>query len=78
MMDAKAGVRLPLWVAHVAKLMEGVAPCPFCGSHKVELNDPRPVRGSKAVCCNSCGIHGPFRDTSGVAIRVWNKRKARA
>ena len=46
--------------------------CPFCGSTKIELNDPDiPTRW---VGCENCGAIGPDAKSDREAVELWNNR----
>lgn len=57
--------------------MEGLKPCPFCGSTNLtHIDEVDTERGERAVYirCQACGCHGPWYRTDGNAERFWNLR----
>jgi Lar family restriction alleviation protein len=55
--------------------MNRFKPCPFCGSHQVEIF--RNSRQEWFVACDDCGGGGPHSDFELGAIGKWNKRKCK-
>ncbi len=51
--------------------MPDVRPCPFCGSHNVDIADHR---FGYVVMCQGCGAYGPDNLSRDKAIAAWNKR----
>lgn len=61
---------------------EGLMPCPFGCDHiaDVELTqDGGPDKSSQewVVSCGCCLARGPWADTRGVAVQLWNKRNSK-
>ena len=56
-----------------------LAPCPFCGSSKIEFAPPTETRPVCHLVCASCGVtvHPPsWQGTSeALAIALWNQRR---
>ena len=51
---------------------EGLKPCPFCGSHNVDVRQEFSSCQGEAVC-DDCGVT-LYRDTMQEAIKAWNRR----
>ena len=59
--------------------------CPWCTTEPEDHDEGRPLLRAEfmldavlgncwAVCCETCGAHGPTRETEGTAISAWNDR----
>jgi Lar family restriction alleviation protein len=50
-------------------------PCPFCGSHDIQLGSPINADGPECMFnCNNCDALGPNGMTVAEAIAAWNRR----
>lgn len=60
-------------------MSEELKPCPFCGSHEVDMDKLDGSRYWRVACGTSfrCG-NGPWRDSKAMAIAAWNRRTADA
>lgn len=52
-------------------MRERLKPCPYCGSHEVEL---RWTGEMARVYCDKCGACGGFGDRPNEARELWNRR----
>lgn len=55
------------------------APCPFCGTDKVDPNHlqisgPAELDDTYCVTCWQCEVDGPDAGTARTAVVLWNKR----
>ncbi len=59
-------------------MSEKIKPCPFCGSDEVNLMIDRPnnlFSNCYKVICFGCQATSALKETGGMAIEAWNRRK---
>lgn len=48
--------------------------CPFCGSHRDEIEYAFNYEGDHVLVCDTCKGRGPLKKSEIEAIKAWNKR----